>query len=82
MLGKKLFFKIFFRFYCEEQKSHCGSKKKALPLHSTDLTRTLSQEKGVESNHLLIACRRGGVVRDAAGSIALCLCCLLSISCL
>ena len=58
MLGKKLFFKIFFRFYCEEQKSHCGSKKKALPLHSTDLTRTLSQEKGVESNHLLIACRR------------------------
>jgi hypothetical protein len=52
------FLKIFFRLYCEEQKSHCGSKKKALPLHSTDLTRTLSQEKEVEFNHLLIACKR------------------------
>ena len=50
MLGKKLFFKIFFRFYCEEQKSHCGSKKKALPLHSTDLTPALSQGEGAKKS--------------------------------
>ena len=36
--------------YCKEQKSHCGIKKKALPLHSTDLTPALSKGEGAKES--------------------------------